>query len=535
MLCYNYCLGKFSLFGVCCMSLNLRLSLSDLVGADYVEQVCRASAALGLGDLGQLRALAAQVLDFFPDALAERLDSMLDQAGSRMPDISFPDSATGAGTQAFAAALQRHNAPLSGLGYYRLSEDGCLSIIGKSEHYQASLGHAFPGYQLLQHASAIGITNITHNNTRGHITRLLEQELIRVANGLKPSQQDELAAVLASKEPQVLNRVINLETGSLACEAAFKMMLARFYRLQENFPEPVHAGKTPVFLVIGDFKGGLEANYHGTTIMTQLLRGMWPGLYEKMLAAGLFKVVPVAINDLDAFSQAVEQHHCGSSRVAGFMHELVLMNYGGIRLDKNWVKACQKICAEQEIPVFIDEIQSCIWAPEIFLFREYACRPDFVSLGKGFPGGIYPASRILTTAAMDNLNQFGALVTNGQEELASLANLITLRFAEANATHTRKLGQRWQELLVQLAERYPRLIRRAEGDGLLGTLLFHQAEQAVAFCHQMNEKYRIDVSAQTYKADCPPAALTKPPLIASEKLLEFIADKMEQTMKSMTR
>ena len=39
---------------------------------------------------------------------------------------------------------------------------------------------------------------------------------------------------------------------------------------------------------------------------------------------------------------------------------------------------------------------------------------------------IYPASKILTSAAFDSLSQFGALVTNGQEELASLAYLCLL-------------------------------------------------------------------------------------------------------------
>ena len=44
---------------------NLGLSLSDLVGADYAEHVCRASAALGLGDLAELRRLANDPVDFF--------------------------------------------------------------------------------------------------------------------------------------------------------------------------------------------------------------------------------------------------------------------------------------------------------------------------------------------------------------------------------------------------------------------------------------------------------------------------------------
>ena len=69
----------------------------------------------------------------------------------------------------------------------------------------------------------------------------------------------------------------------------------------------------------------------------------------------------------------------------------------------------------------------------------YGLNPDFVAIGKGFPGGQYPASRILLSAEMDNLNQFGALVTNGQEELASLAYLITMEYAQENAEELRDI------------------------------------------------------------------------------------------------
>ncbi len=513
---------------------NLRLSLSDIAGSDYVKQVCRASAALGIGPFAALRRVAETPVDFYPEELARRLDGLLEQAGNGIVS-AWSGSASGAGTRAFDAALRRDSAPLSGLGFLRIGEDGRLAITGKSEHYQASLGHNFPGFDLLRYAAAIGITNITHNNTRGHLTRLFERELVRSANGLARDREEELDALIASDAPHVLNRVINLETGSLACEAAFKMMLARFYRLQNTFEAPVYAGKTPVFLVMGDFKQGLEANYHGTAIMTQMLRGMWPELYAKMAECNLFRAVPVPINDPDAFAQAVAQYDDGGSKVAGFIHELVLMNYGGIRLEDEYVRRCHELCRERDIPIFVDEIQSCMWSPEIFLFREYGCRPDFVSVGKGFPAGVYPASRILTTAAMDNLNQFGALVTNGQEELASLANLITLRFAEANADHTRAVGKLWQEKLRHLVARHSRYVCRAEGDGLLGALFFADADHAVAFCRKLGERYRIDVSAQTYKADCPPAALTKLPLIASEKLLDFIASAMDITLGELER
>ncbi len=43
--------------------------------------------------------------------------------------------------------------------------------------------------------------------------------------------------MIDSTEAHVLNRVINLETGSLAVEAGVKMMLARFYRLGRHLRE----------------------------------------------------------------------------------------------------------------------------------------------------------------------------------------------------------------------------------------------------------------------------------------------------------
>ena len=141
-------------------------------------------------------------------------------------------------------------APIGSLGNYRLGEDGRLYLIAKSEHYHTPLGHAFPGYQLVENAARLGIPNATHNNTRGGITRFLEAEIVRAANGIARDDSAALAAVLASKAQGALNRIINLETGSLATEAALKMMLARFYRLDATSAKPVHAGRVPVFLVM---------------------------------------------------------------------------------------------------------------------------------------------------------------------------------------------------------------------------------------------------------------------------------------------
>lgn len=511
---------------------NICKSLRDLLGTDYISAVCEAQAFLTSEKQSKFEAIADDKVDFFPESLQDKLDNLLNSVSTKVT-TGLPVSSKGAAVASFAAAQHNEMAPLAGLGPIRIGENGKAYFAGKSEHYHASLGHHFPGYRLIENAKKIGICNVTHNNTRGYITRILERELIRIANGLDKDDVTGLEKILASKEEHVLNRVTNLETGSLAVEAALKMMLARFYRLDSTYELPKYSGKTPVFLVMADNDGGKQANYHGTTILTQFLRGMWPGFAEKLEAAGCFKVVPVKINDIDLFSDVVAQYDQGEYKIAGFFHELVLMNYGGIKLSQEFVTASHAICRERDIPITVDEIQSCMWSPELFMFKEYKCNPDFVSVGKGFPGGQYPASKILTTAAMDSLNQFGALVTNGQEELASLSYLITMAFAEKNSKKTRAIGQYYNARAADLVVKYPEILDTLEGEAHMTTFVFKSADLTNKFTAHLNKVCCIDVSAQTYKADCPPVALTKLPLISSRNTIDFIIVKMVEALEEI--
>ena len=506
---------------------NLRLSLQDLLGKEYLASVCAARAFLTGESEGTWRTAAEEKIDFWPEAFARRQEELMAQVGKQAV-LAFADRESGAPTQAYGAAQHSFAAPLSGLGAYRLGEDGRLYFAGKSEHYQLPLGHAFPGYRLIENARRLGIPNATHNNTRGFVTRTLERRLIAAANGLDPADP-RMEQVLRSKAPGVLNTVINLETGSLAVEAALKMMLTRFYDL-DGRQQAAYAGRIPVFLVMADYAGGLTGNYHGTTVLAQTLRGLWPQGYEKAENASLYKIVSVPINDLGAFEALVRQYNQGRYKTAGFCHEIILMNYGGIRLEEAYLQGAYALCRETDTPVLCDEIQSCAWYDGLFLFRKYGLSPDFVSVGKGFPGGEYPASKILASAAFDSLSQFGALVTNGQEELASLAYLITMAFIQENGAAMESAGRHYHEGLRRLAEKYPDLCDGVTGDGHMSALSFRRMEQAEAFCKYLNHVLCVDASAQTYKINCPPVVLTKLPLIASESMIDQLTARMEKAL-----
>ena len=424
-------------------------------------------------------------------------------------------------------------APLTGWGYYRVGEDGRLYLLVKSEHYHAPLGHGFPGYLLIDCARRLGIPNATHNNTRGHITRLLEEELIRTANGLQPGDRVSLEGAMRSRRVGVLNRVLNLQTGSLAVEAGIKMMLGRFYRAQSNSSQPKHEGRTPVFVVIGDESGDLSANYHGTTVLAQVMRGMWPELKGRLEESRLMKIAAVRPNDRTHLEETFAKYECGRTRIAGLLHEIVLMNYRGLRLRRNFVKRMYSLCRRHDVPILADEIQSCLWSPELYMFREYGVRPTFAVIGKGFSGGEYASSRIVFNAAMDFLPQFGALVTNGQEELASLAYLITMRWAEANADKTRAVGDEYQVRLRDLARKYRRHMAAVDGRRHLASLVFHELGGAKAFVKHLVDG-GLDISVQDYKKDdCPPAAMTKLPLIAGHEVVDTVISRADEALAQL--
>ena len=160
-------------------------------------------------------------------------------------------------------------------------------------------------------------------------------------------------------------------------------------------------------------------------------------------------------------------------------------------------------------------------------------RPTFVAIGKGFPGGEYPASRILFSSAMDVMPQFGALVTNGQEELASLAYLVTMAWAQANAETTAALGLYFEERLRELAAEFPQVIEGVDGWRHMTTIRFARLEQARGFAAALNAR-GLDISAQTYKADCPPVVLTKLPLIADQAVMDYVIQAMRQALEKQS-
>ncbi len=509
---------------------NITRSLADLLGMEYLQAVKDVAVNINGMDPAEVDALINEKVDFFPADYVKRAEELAAKTGTKVVD-GFDNQLVGAPTDSFRKATNYNAAPIGGCGVSRIGQDGRVYMVAKSEHYHTPLGHNFPAFKLITNARRLGILNATHNNTRGYITRLMEQRVIAAANGVEMGSP-ELAAVLESKEPCVLNRVINLQTGSLAVEAAIKMMLSRFYRAEDTAPAPKYEGKIPVFMVMEDDLEGKLANYHGTTIFAQTLRGMWPEFYAKCEENELYKIVTVKKNDLTDFEAKLKKYNEGKYKTAGFMHEIILMNYAAIQLSVDFLQKAYKLCHEYDTFTLSDEIQSCMWYDGMFLFKQYGIPADFVIIGKGFPGGEYAASKVLCTAEADSLSQFGALVTNGQEELASLAYIITMEFVSNNGAEVAEMGKKIEAGVAKLAAEYPEILDAPAGLGHMTAFHFHCPEKAAAFNKAMNAKC-FDVSAQIHKAECPPTVLLKLPLVTTEPMLNVLLAAAKETLEEL--
>ena len=75
-------------------------------------------------------------------------------------------------------------------------------------------------------------------------------------------------------------------------------------------------------------------------------------------------------------------------------------------------------------------------------------------------------------------------------------------------------------------EKHSNIILDVEGEAHLVALHFHTVDDAAAFAEKMKIAC-IDASAQIYKANCLPAMLMKPPIIASEATMDYIVDTID--------
>lgn len=161
----------------------------------------------------------------------------------------------------------------------------------------------------------------------------------------------------------------------------------------------------------------LKNSFHGRTIATLTATGQdqFHNYFFPFVEGFKF----AEANSLDSLKAVAGDDTCA------VMMELVQGEGGVLPLDKEYVQAVAKLCAEKDWLLLVDEVQTGVGRTgSLFTFQQYGILPDVCSFAKGIAGGL-PMSGIMANEKCRNVLTPGTHATTfGANPVCGAAGLV---------------------------------------------------------------------------------------------------------------
>jgi len=126
----------------------------------------------------------------------------------------------------------------------------------------------------------------------------------------------------------------------------------------------------------------LENSFHGRTLTTLAATGQEH--YHELFQPLTPGFCHVAAGDLEGLKKLVEE-----VPTAGILLECIQGEGGVVPLSEGFVRGVAALCAEKDIPLMIDEVQTGNGRTgKLYAYMHYGVQPDIVSTAKGLGGGL---------------------------------------------------------------------------------------------------------------------------------------------------
>lgn len=361
---------------------------------------------------------------------------------------------------------------------------------------------------------------------------------------------ERLAARLAARAPEGIERVYFVSGGSEAMEAAIK--LARQYFLEIGQPKRRH--------VIAR-----RQSYHGNTIGALSAGGnQWRrAQFEPLLSPAMHHVDPChawrwkepgesdeEYGQRAADSLEMKIQELGPETVAAFLAEPVVgATMGAVPAVDGYFRRIREICDNHGVLLILDEVMCGMGRTgTLFACEQEGVRPDMIAIAKGLGAGYQPIGATLVSAAIYDAIESGTGFFQhghtyaGHPTACAAGEAVLTEIEERDLlSNVRAMGGRLRDALVARFGNHPH-VGDIRGRGLfLGLELVADRGLKTPFDPALKLAAKIKKAAMAEGLMCYPMGgtidgergdhiLLAPPFIIDESHVEMIVDRLDSAI-----
>ncbi|OOS00246.1 aspartate aminotransferase family protein [Haemophilus paracuniculus] len=201
----------------------------------------------------------------------------------------------------------------------------------------------------------------------------------------------------------------------------------------------------------------LQNSFHGRTISTLAATGQAVFHHSFFPFTQGFEHLPA--NDLNALAERLK-----TGDVCAVMLEVVQGEGGVCALSPEYLHGVQALCAEQDILLAIDEVQTGIGRTgTLFAYQQFGLKPDLVSLAKGLGGGLPIGAFLLGEKCQTTLGKSDHGSTYGGNPVCcAAANAVLAKLDETFLAEVKRKGEKLRTALLALPK-----VKSVSGLGLM--------------------------------------------------------------------
>ena len=279
-----------------------------------------------------------------------------------------------------------------------------------------------------------------------------------------------------------LSKVFFANSGAEANEGAIKA--ARKYSADKYGP-----GRSKVVTLVNSF--------HGRTLLTLTATGQ--DVFHQHFGPFNEGFAYAPAGDMDALRALVDDTTCA------VMMELVQGEGGVMALEKSYVDAVRALCAEKDVLVIVDEVQTGVGRTGTFLCAEqYGFVPDIVTLAKGLGGGLPIGAFLVNEAVAAGMGPSTHGSTYGGNPVACAgANVVVDTLTEEFLAEVRLRADRLRAGLLTLPH-----VAAVSGLGLMVGIELADGLKAAEVLAACREEGLLVLTAKTRVRLLPPLIMT---------------------------